>query len=324
MPTPSNPSILGRLVYHFVLAYSSLCRRLPQKGLVVFGTFFGTLGYFLDVRHRRTIIRNLAFAYGKSRDRGEIRRLALKNFQQFAITAHEWLCLKDLDFEQLQTHVTVKGLENLKMAKASGRSVILVGAHFGNWEYGHIYYAKKINRLNFIVRAIENPFLEQERVSYNSEAGVNILYKHNGLRAAIRGLKRGEDLVIFVDRNTNLKEGIPCIFFGKKAPALTIAVQLAKRLKLPMLPMFTIRSPSGIGHELVFLPEIELDEGHDGGLENAVQKLCSVVESMIRKHPDHWIWFHKRWKHFYPQLYPEDIARRERRRAKRRKTRLNA
>ena len=319
MPTPDNPSILARLAYHLVLAYSSLCRRLPQRGLAALGTFFGTLGHFLDVRHRRTIIRNLAFAYGKSRDSTQIRRLALRNFQQFAITAHEWMCLKDPDFEQLEAQVTVKGLENLKMAKAHGRSVILVGAHFGNWEYGHIYYARKINRLNFIVRAVENPFLERERVRYNTKAGVNILYKHNGLRAAIRGLKKGEDLVIFVDRNTNLKEGIPCLFFGKRAPTLTIAVQLADRLNLPLVPMFTVRKRSGKGHELIFLPPIELEGGQGHRLEQDVQKLCDTVETMVRDYPDHWIWFHKRWKHFYPELYPEDMARRERRRSKRRK-----
>ncbi len=315
-----HTGLWARIVYRIVLSYSFFCRHLPPQTALTFGKALGTLAYFVDVRHRRTIIRNLAFAFDKPRSDKKIRHLALRNFQQFAIIAHEWLRLKNFQFELLYPLVSVEGLEHLFNAKSKSKSVILIGAHFGNWEYAHLYYGKKINRLNFIVRPIDNPFLETERVEYNNRAGVTILYKSNGLRTALKNIRKGEDLVLFVDRNTNLKEGIPCSFFGKKAPSLTIAALLANRFNLPIVPMFIIRKACTTRHSIVFMPELEVEDDGKFDLQHAVQVMCDAVESMIRKYPDHWIWFHKRWKHFYPELYPEDMARRERRRARKRRT----
>ena len=319
MKGTEKSGILARILYRVILPYSAMCRLLPPTCVLLFGKIAGTLAFVLDIRHRRTVIRNLAFAFGRPRNDTTIRRLALRNFQQFAITAHEWLRLKDFQIEALYPLISVDGLEHLFNAKSKSKSVILIGAHFGNWEYAHLYYGKKINRLNFIVRPIDNPFLEMERVKYNNKAGVAILYKSNGLRTALKNMRKGEDLILFVDRNTNLKEGVPCSFFGKKAPSLTIAALLANRFNLPIVPMFIIRQACTIRHRIVFMPEIEIEKGSKFNLERAVQIMCETVESMVRRYPDHWIWFHKRWKHFYPELYPEDMARRERRRAKRKK-----
>jgi len=95
--------------------------------------------------------------------------------------------------------------------------------------------------LNFIVRRIDNPLLEQARFQRNTALGVNILYKENGLREAIQRLRKGEDLVIFTDQNANRKEGIMAEFFGHPTTSLYIAPSLAQKYQVPLVPMFTVR-----------------------------------------------------------------------------------
>jgi KDO2-lipid IV(A) lauroyltransferase len=294
-----------------------LSRIVPIKTWLLLGRCSGLLFYFLDFQHRRIALRNLRFAFGNDKKENELIALARRNFQQFGMIAFEWVRLKYISRENLQNLIYIDGKEHLLAAKKKSQSVILLGAHFGNWEYAHLLYASTVNRLNFIVRAIDIPFLEKERVVYNEKFGVRILYKKDGLRPAIRNLKKGEDLVIFADRKASSKEGIPCQFFGKTTSTLTLIPTLARRFHIPIVPMFIIRSKDMVHHRLVFLPELEIEpyKGEDS-IHDSVQQQSDIIEKIIREYPDHWVWLHKRWKDYHRYLYKEALAKRQRRREK--------
>jgi KDO2-lipid IV(A) lauroyltransferase len=308
-----------RNVYSLTLLYGYVSRMLPLKIWVLMGSCVGHLFYLLSFRHRRIALRNLRFAFGSDRKENEICAIARKSFVQFGMIAHEWIRLSSLDTEELKELIYVEGKENLIAAKKKNQSVIFLGAHFGNWEYAHIFYSTTVNHLNFIVRAIDNPFVEKERVAYNQRAGVRILYKENGLRPAIRNLRRGEDLVIFADQRPRLKEGTLCQFFGKKASTITLVPALARKFHVPVVPMFIVRCKDLIHHRIIFFPELKIDyDDKRQSVSDGAQLQNDMIEKVIRSYPDHWLWIHKRWRREYPHLYPEDLARRQRRREKRR------
>ena len=286
---------------------------------MLIGRCAGDLFYWLDFRHRSIVLRNLGFAFGSDREEKEICAIGRENFRQFAMIAHEWIRLRNLDTEELKELIYIEGKENLIAAKKKNQSIILLGAHFGNWEYAHIFYSTTVNHLNFIVRAIDNPFLEKERVAYNQRAGVGILYKENGLRPAIRNLKKGEDLILFADQRPRLKEGAICQFFGKKASTITLVPALAKKFHIPVVPMFIVRCKDLVHHRIIFFPELKIEyDDKKQSVSEGAQLQNDMIEKVIRSYPDHWLWIHKRWRREYPNLYPEDLARRQRRREKRR------
>lgn len=306
------------VVYRGVLLWSLLSRIVPLRLWLDLGKWGGLLFYFLDFQHRKITLRNLEFAFGNEKAKREIASLARRNFQQFGMIAYEWVRLKHVSKEHLLELIYVEGKEHLIAAKRKSRSVILLGAHFGNWEYAHAFYATTINRLNFIVRAVDNPFLEKERVAYNEDFGVRILYQENGLRPAIRNLKKGEDLVIFADRKANSREGVPCRFFGKETSTLSLVPTLAQRFHIPVIPMFIVRCKDRVHHRIIFLPELRIaDNGKENSIREATQEQSAIIEKVIRRYPDHWVWLHKRWKKHYRHLYTEALARRQRRREKR-------
>lgn len=308
-----------RTVYSLRLLYGFLSRMLPLKTWVLMGRCTGHLFYLLGFRHRRIALRNLRFALGSDIEEKEISAIARNNFVQFAMIAQEWIRLPNLDTEELKGLIYVEGQENLIAAKKKNRSIILLGAHFGNWEYAHLFYSTTVNRLNFIVRAIDNPFIEKERVAYNQHAGVRILYKENGLRPAIKNLKKGEDLVIFADQRPRAREGTMCQFFGRNASTLTLVPALAKKFHVPVVPMFIIRCKDLVHHRIIFFPELKIEyDGKKQSIREGAQLQNDMIEKVIRSYPDHWVWIHKRWRREYPYLYPEDLARRQRRREKRR------
>jgi len=258
----------------------------------------------IDARRRKIALTNLRFAFGKTKTEKEIRSVARKVFEEFGMIAHEWMKAQYFEKEELDALIDVEGEEHLLAAKKKNPSVILLGAHFGNWEYANLFYAANINRLNFIVRKADDPFFEAGRLRYNTRFGVNILYKQNGLRPAIKNLKKGEDLVIFADHKVNLNEGVLCRFFGKDVATIPVAPALSEKYHAPVIPMFIVRCKDRIHHKIIFLPELKLDpDDKDEMIARATQRQNDIFEEVIRKYPHQWLWFHRRWSYHYPEIY---------------------
>jgi KDO2-lipid IV(A) lauroyltransferase len=294
----------SRLIYTLSLLYILCGRIIPLRFWLFLGRAFGLLFYFLDRKHREIAFSNLRFAFGNTKTEREIQAIARKTFEEFGMISHEWIKLRKMQIEELAELILVEGAGYLRAAKEKSEAVILLGAHFGNWEYAHLFYASTINPLNFIVRAIENPFLESERVAYNTHFGVRILYKENGLRPAIRNLKKGEDLVIFADQKVNLQEGILCRFFGKTTSTLAIVPFLALKYHVPVVPMFIVRCKDRVHHRLIFLPELVIESsGKEEAILKATQQQNNVIEAIIRAYPQQWLWFHRKWSYHYPEIY---------------------
>ncbi len=296
--------IADQAVAKAVLGLCALSRAVPPGLWRFVGRSLGYLAYRADAYHRRMTLTNLKFAFGDSLPDHVLERIARNNFQQWGMIGTEWARAryfhpqKDASFLD---KVRFEGLEHLEAAKSGGRPALLLSAHFGNWEYAHLAYARKVGPLTFIVRRIDNPVLEKERLAYNSRFGVNILYKETGLRQAIRHLQSGCDLVIFADQKANLKEGVPSLFFGHRTTTLPILAALARKYGLDVVPMFALRKGWSGSHRLVFLPPLKWQPGDT--VENFTLRQNLVIEKMIRRRPDHWLWMHRKWRTDHPWIY---------------------
>lgn len=305
----SQPDISrgDRLAFHAVRGYFAFSRCMPLSVWLGLGRGMGTLLYHLAGKYREIARANLRFAFGASMSENRIDRTIHDNFKQFGMIGHEFVQFLNAPHKTAATLdrlVRVEGEEHLLAARAKSNAVILLGAHFGNWEIGHRYYARHYNKLNFIVRRIDNPLLEQARYQRNTAMGVNILYKENGLREAIQRLRKGEDLVVFTDQNANRKEGIMADFFGHPTTSLYIAPTLAQKYQVPLVPMFTVRDRDPRCHRLVFLPEIPIGDGEPKeDIEVLTRRQNERLEQIITSYPDHWLWLHRKWKADYPEIY---------------------
>lgn len=291
------------MTLHLMIILNLISRMMPLKIWLFFGRIFGLFFYLIDPHHRRIVLINLRFAYGKEKNDKELRAIARSNFMHYGMMGFEWLHMMRLSrtgMDKLKSRIHVEGEEHLIAARKKNPSVIILSAHFGNWEYAHLYFGDTFNHLNFIVRMIDNPLIEKERVFNNENFGVGILYKENGLRPAIKKLKNGEDLVIFSDRKANLREGIPCRFFNQKASTIPLIFSLASKYHIPVVPMFIYRTKDVTKHRLVFFPEMNL-EGLD--MTQATQLQNDIIEKAIRKQPELWLWIHRKWKCYHEEIY---------------------
>jgi len=297
--------------------------RIPHAHIKAMGRLLGTLAYILDKRHKRIVFRNLKFTHPHwTSDR--IRRLSIGVFRNTAITVLEICQMHCLSKTDILGRVRIKGEENLREALNGTKGVILISGHLGNWEIGVLCTAGLIQRpLVAPARPLRPGILDRWMRNSRTRFGTVILDKKRALSSMAGMLRKGSALGLLIDQGTVREEGVEVEFFDRTVTATPAAALLARRYGCPVLPVFCVREPDG-RLTLLIEPPLTLQRTRDSrlDLQANTQIMTLAIENMVRSYPDQWFWFHKRWKRHYPYLYPEDRAKRLRRREKKVKKKL--
>ena len=131
-----------------------------------------------------------------------------------------------------------------------------------------------------------------------------------------QAMRSGEVLGLLIDQSRRLA-GVEVDFFGHRVFATPAAAFWAIRYKCSVVPLFCFREPDGSLVIDVQAPvEIQRTKDLRTDIQVSTQYMSDAVEENVRNHPEQWFWLHKRWKKFYPDLYPHWHARRKRRQAR--------
>ena len=292
---------------------------IPQKHIASVGKLLGMLVYFVDLRHRRIVRRNLQFVHPEwSQDR--IQKLSKRVFENLGVTLLEICQMTSFSREDILRKVRIRGKDNLLNAIKNPKGVILISAHIGNWEMAHQSISCYLQKsLVLVARELQSKAFDQWILKLRARFGNTIIYKEGALPDMTRTLRQGKVLGLLIDQETKRSEGVDVTFFDRTVSATPSAALLAIRCKSTVLPVFCIREADS-RLTLVVEPPLTMKktEGLRADLKANTQIMTSAIERAVRAYPEQWFWFHKRWKRHYPNLYPEDMARRQRRREKRR------
>lgn len=289
------------------------------KGLVcAFGKTLGAVLYYTDISHRRTVKRNLKFIYPEWKDE-KIRRISRRVFQNFGITIFEILQMSFFKKKNILSNIhIIRGEEHLRNAIDGSNGVVVISAHIGNWEAAALfipcYYGPPTIS---VARKIDSGIINKLALKMRTRFGNSIINKEGALPEMTRTVRSDNILALLIDQNTTTSEGVVITFFGKKVTATPAAAMIALRCKSPVIPGFCIRGKDNkLG--IIIEPPVKITRTKDlrKDLITNTQAMNDVVEKIIKEYPDQWLWMHKRWKKFYPDLYPEYKARHRRIREK--------
>ena len=283
---------------------ASFIARIPKNYITGLGKILGYFLYFLDIPHRRTVLRNLQFIHTEW-PRNPIHKLAKRIFQQLGITILEFLQMPYILREELVSNVQIEGQEIVEEAIAKQKGVVLISAHIGNWEIGWqicpIYFQRPIIGVAKKLRNVQlNRLVHNRRIRY----GNRILYKKGALPDMVQTLRQGEIVGLLMDISRRF-DGVEVKFLGRRATATPVAALLALRYKCPIICAFSHRNAKG---QLIINiePPVEIQRTHDlrNDLQINTQLITDRLERAIQNYPEQWNWTLKRWKDFYPDLYP--------------------
>ena len=291
---------------------------IPKKYIVKIANILGSIAYLLDTRHRRIVRRNLKFA-NPEWPLDKIKKISRKTFQNMGISVLEICQMTCFSKEDILKKVRIKGRENLLNTIKSPKGLIMISAHIGNWEMSHLFLSSYLQKSQVVVAQNQPYIIERIIHKLRTSTGNTIISKKGAMIKLVRTLRKGKMIGLLIDQGTSRGEGVDVTFFGRNTNATYAASLLAARYNCPVLPVYCIRE-SDAKLTVIVEPPLRLHKTDDvrSDLRTNTQIMTDSVEKMVSLYPEQWLWFHKRWKRHYPELYPEDLARRQRRREKRR------
>lgn len=251
--------------------------------------------FFLPVskykKYREAIFHNLTLTSSGEKE------VAREVFWNFARYLREFLWLDRITRERFFREAYLVGIENLDAALDRGKGVILLSAHFGNWEWGGAGVALCGYRMCFLARPHSNSYTNKLFNVLREKKGIEIIPTTN-LKKVINALQDNKIVAFLADEG---REGIEVNLFGKMMPLASGPFKIARRYGAAISPAFMVRDKRAGVQKGVIEPPILVDSDleKDASMKLAAQKFANIMMDYLRFYPHHWLLLEK--KRFYPE-----------------------
>ena len=286
-----------RLEYAAAWPFIKLLGILPRPLARAVGIGLGRLFYLLHFRLRRVGMRNLALAFPE-KSAGERARILRGEFTSLGRQLAELCQFPRYTRENVDQVVVYDGFENYERARARGKGVLFLTAHFGGWELSAFAHSLHGHWMHIVMRPMDNVYLNRLIQQYRTMHGNKTVDKDDFVRGLLSAMKAGEVVGILMDTNMTPPQGVFVDFFGIPACTASGLARIALRTDAAVIPGFTIWDSALGKYRLRFDPPVELVR--TGELEADIvantQKFTSIIEEYARKYPEQWLWVHRRWK----------------------------
>lgn len=253
-----------------------------------FGRFFSHV-----VRHRRreTVTRLQVCLPEKTK--ADCIAIYCSMFSNLGMSIVEMLRISHRGLDDLEGRVTLHGRENLDTLQKGG---LVLMAHIGNWE--NCGYATSLlgSPCTVVVKPIKNDAIQGHVEATRKKMNLEMLPHTKSYRQCLRRLKEGHTVAIILDQNRTRDQGVFVDFFDKPACTSPGLALMSAQTKNPVVPLFDVRRDH-LHHDLYVLPPVPPPKSRKlDALTEATQTYTKLIETMIRKHPDQWMWLHRRWR----------------------------
>jgi len=283
-------------VYHVLVLVSRLLCLLPHRAAAGVAWVTGSAWYCLAWRRRRVAKSNLVNAFPGWTYR-RVCRTAQASFVHFVrslVTFFRQPLYADPAY--LARRVRLVGEEHVHAACRQGRGVVLLLAHWGNWELGGIMLDRLGYAHSAVGRAVRSNAIMRFLNGMRARFATRFIDKGHAARPTLAALRAGECVGFFMDQTTS-ERGAETMFFGRTCETTRGPAGFALKTGAPVVPVMCPLLPDG-RHEVRFYAPIPRPATGDPlrDVSELTQRLVSFVEARIREKPEQWLWSHRRWK----------------------------
>tara|TARA_B110000967_G_C18794529_1_gene515053 strand:- start:181 stop:1041 length:861 start_codon:yes stop_codon:yes gene_type:complete len=274
------------IVYKLFIIFKIIGYRASSNLGYLIGKFFGTF-----FRSKLLINANLKKAkISNNENTDQITNNILGNYGRiFAEYTH----LKNFRNNKLDKFIEIEGMEYLDNIKKRNKKAVFVSGHFNNFELMAMQIEKAGIDLAVIYRPLNNIFLNKvmEKIRKNYICKKQIKKGRAGTREIIKNLNKGSSIALMIDQRVT--QGIKINFFGNMASTTTIPAQLIKKYDCELVPIY-IERYNNYYFKMYISKPIQIEKKKS--IKDITLFLNSILEKMILKNTDQWIWSHDRWR----------------------------
>jgi len=268
---------------------------VPMSVVRAGGRAMGRLAYIADGPRRRVALENLGAAF-PGRPLKERRAMARAMFAHFGGLLLELIKFGTYSREQMLAASEIEGEERVRQAQAQRRGILIFTGHFGYWELLAMAHALRIEPMSVLARPLDNPYLHAMLEDIRTSTGNTVIYRQGAVRRMLRDLAGGRGIGVLIDQHLHTPDAVYVGFFRRPAATTSALAALALRTGAPVIPVFALPLPRG---RYRFIYEHPVDPPRadtPDAVREFTQRCTDVLEMYVRRHPDLWMWMHRRWR----------------------------
>jgi KDO2-lipid IV(A) lauroyltransferase len=274
---------------------TAVVRLVPASLVERVGGLVGGLAYLVDRPHRRIAEQNVASAFParSAADRQQIVRGAFGHFGRLLLQLVKFSTMSPA---AMLARVEFEGEEHVQAAYGQGRGVLFVTGHFGYWELQAMVHALRLRPMAVVARPLDNQPLNDLLERIRTRTGNAVIYRRGTIRRVLRTLQDGGSVGILIDQHILGGDAIQVDFFGRPAATTSAVAALALRTGAPVVPLFALPL-GGARYRMVYEHQVEPPDAESAdAIREFTQRCTDVLEMYVRRHPDLWLWMHRRWR----------------------------
>lgn len=285
--------------YVMLKGFAKLVGLLPYSWLQAIGSCLGWVYYHAARKQRLRAEKQMTDCLKWPREK--VQRTVRHLFDHLGKMFAEVLYTPKLNPKNVDQYIQLEGREHLETALAEGKGVVLLTAHLGNWEWLGAALGLYGYPVTSVVKRQPNAAYTELLNEHRRQAGIEVFARGTAeMVAAAKALKKGKILGFVADQDGG-PEGIWVDFLGRKSATPAGPAVFARRFGSTIVPAFIRRHQQG--HTVTFLPGFKSSDFPDAPEESVgtevTKEMVRLTEAFIRRTPEQWLWFQKRWNTSY-------------------------
>ncbi len=275
---------------------------IPFRVLYIISDFFAFFLYRIIGYRKKVVFENLKNAFPEKSE-NEIKKIAESTYKNLSDITLEGFKAFTMSKKRIAERYKITNGDMILSYYKMGKSVMLLGAHYNNWEWGtnalpvHLDFSEQSIKSNIVIiyKPLANKAIDKYMKRVRKKTGAVLVSLHESGYYFKKYVNKNTGFVLIADQNpSNKNKSVWVNFFGRETPFLRGAEILSRKYDLPVLFGEVSRVKRGYYEykfHLITEKPAELNNGE-------ITKLyAEKLEEIIRKQPENWLWSHRRWKH---------------------------
>ncbi len=293
-------------LYYILKFILKTAKYMPECIVYKFCECGALLFFYSSKKMREITLNNLNKAFGEKPDNFNIAKNTFLNIGRNTAEMAMW---GKYNKKKLLQCISIKGIEHLTNALEKNKGVMILTAHCGNWEFVNAYFFARGYTGKILARRMHDERIEKLLKEMREFTGSEIIDRDSFSRDIFKTLKANGMIGMLADQDIKNLKSVFVNFFGHPAYTPVSPVMIALTSGCAVLPTFISRDEKcKYKHKMIIHPELEFIKNRKDpeAIIKNTQLWSDCVENHIRKYPDQWVWFHRRWK-----TTPEKLKERE-------------
>jgi len=257
--------------------------------------------YSISKRHREKAKSNIDLVYNDTISESRKIEIIKNSYKNLVYNIYEFVENQTLSLKEFENKITVENEKYILDALKNKRKIILITAHYGNWEYGNTLIPLKYAPTTMVGRPLNNIYLNKELDLTRTKNNNEMLTKSEASRGLVKALKNNRMLGLVIDQHN--KTGIQVDFLGHRVKQTDSSSRLAIKFDALIIPIFFTMTSFGKYTAKFYQPIEPSTFKGENQIKDLTQAQADIMSEHILENPDQWLWQHKRFKKYHQSIY---------------------